>query len=165
MPQRNSAVRLPLELIGRPEVMQVMREIEALGDVYNQRVVQSRLNTTTIASSLQVSSALQQLGTVNDIELNDQQARESLLGELRAIFDAAPSFHVSFAVEPPKKQLQRVVEWLRQSIHPQVLINTSIIPSITAGCILRTPNKVFDLSLRKSFETASPELLKGIRSL
>jgi F0F1-type ATP synthase delta subunit len=56
--------------------------------------------------------------------------------------------HISFAAEPSTQALEKILVWFRANIHPQALLQVGLQPTIAAGCVLRTPNKVFDMSLR-----------------
>jgi F0F1-type ATP synthase delta subunit len=46
------------------------------------------------------------------------------------------------------KALEKILLWLRQNVHPQVLLQVGLQPAIAAGCVLRTTNKIFDMSLK-----------------
>jgi hypothetical protein len=58
--------------------------------------------------------------------------------------------HMSFSSEPSQLFLVKLVTWLRQEINPYTLVTVGLQPNIGAGCILRSLNKYFDLSLRQS---------------
>jgi F0F1-type ATP synthase delta subunit len=55
------------------------------------------------------------------------------------------------------------VTWLRANIHPQALVQVGLQPNIAAGCVVRTANKQFDLSLRQSFAKHKDLLIEQFR--
>ncbi|HSH55760.1 MAG TPA: hypothetical protein VK983_02970, partial [Candidatus Limnocylindrales bacterium] len=85
--------------------------------------------------------------------------REKLLKYLSALLDKAPVLHMSFASDPSAAFMDKLVVWLRQNIHPQVLVRIGLQPSVAAGCILRTANKEYDFSLRQALDDQKPLLI------
>jgi F0F1-type ATP synthase delta subunit len=71
---------------------------------------------------------------------------------------------MSFAADPSASFSAKIVGWLRANIHPLSLLEIGLQPTIAAGCIVRTTNKVFDLSLRNRFSEHTELLLKSLRS-
>jgi F0F1-type ATP synthase delta subunit len=73
--------------------------------------------------------------------------------------------HISFASEPTPKSVEPILEWMRNQIHPQTLLQVGLAPSIAAGCVLRTPNKFFDMSIRNHLQKQAHflgELIAGV---
>jgi len=58
---------------------------------------------------------------------------------------------MSLSADPSTRFLEKLVTWLRREIHPQVLLTIGLQPTLGAGCVLRTPNRQFDFSLRQDF--------------
>jgi hypothetical protein len=69
---------------------------------------------------------------------------------------------MSFATDPSSAFTAKIVTWLRASIAPNVLLEVGLQPTIAAGCIVRTTNKIFDLSLRQHFADAESVLLEAL---
>ena len=59
--------------------------------------------------------------------------------------------HISFAADPSAAFTDKIVAWFRENIHPFVLIQVGLQPTIAAGCVVRTANHSFDFSLRQHF--------------
>jgi F0F1-type ATP synthase delta subunit len=111
-----------------------------------------------------LSRTLDQLSKENGVNLLDEASRNQLTESLKQTQQRAPKVHLSFAAEPSPKGLDEILVWLRQNIHPQVLVQIGIQPAIAAGCIMRTPNKIFDMSLRtnlKQKQTYLTQLIAG----
>jgi F0F1-type ATP synthase delta subunit len=106
---------------------------------------------------------MDRLARENEVNLLEEKHRTKLMEMLKDIHKNAPSLHISFAVEPSPKALEQILVWMRQNIHPQVLLSVGLQPAIAAGCILRTTNKIFDLSLRTYLKQQSQYLTQLIR--
>jgi F0F1-type ATP synthase delta subunit len=53
--------------------------------------------------------------------------------------------------------------WLRQNIDSQVLVQVGLQPAIAAGCVVRTRNRQFDLSLGQNFKRQRAVLAEQLR--
>jgi F0F1-type ATP synthase delta subunit len=100
----------------------------------------------------------------NQLDLLDQKVRSTLYTTLVQLSEQAPVIHMSFAVEPPSAMSQKIVGWFRVNVHPATLLQIGIQPTIAAGCVLRTPNKFFDFSLRQHLRTHQDKLMTSIQT-
>jgi F0F1-type ATP synthase delta subunit len=96
-----------------------------------------------------ISDQLRNLAVENQIDLRDMRLCENLLKKLSDLHEKAPSIHVSFPTEPTTDVLIRMVNWFRTEIDPNIVIQVGLQPTIAAGVVIRTPNKQFDMSLRR----------------
>jgi hypothetical protein len=92
-----------------------------------------------------------ELAALNGYDLTNDGQRAELLASIEDTLNNAPTVTLSFAVDPSADVMLKLVEWFRRSVHPQVLIRIGLQPNIAAGCILRTPSKLYDFSLRRHF--------------
>lgn len=154
-------LKLPSAVAGEIDVARLRRELNSLNDFF----VSSRNRTAgTAMQAPRLSRLLDQLAKENKINLLEETDRAKLLGALNQIYEQAPRLQISFAAEPQPKALEPILGWLRQNIHPHILVQVGLQPAIAAGCIVRSPNKVFDLSLRSSLkkqETYLAQLIMG----
>jgi F0F1-type ATP synthase delta subunit len=97
---------------------------------------------------------LEAVANVNGLQLLQAEDRKELVAALEQLERSAPRIHVSFAIEATPAFTAKIVGWLRANIDPRVLLEVGLQPSIAAGCVLRTNNKVFDFSLRQHFAEA-----------
>ena len=151
------AFTLPLQVIGWTDINRLLRELEAL----EETLVGERREEK---APLKVTDLLNRAATASDFHLAEKTDRSGLHEQLSQIRDHAPRLQISFASEPSPKVVETLLGWLRTNVHPYSLLQIGLAPSIAAGCVLRTPNKIFDLSLRASFEKQKPylvELIKG----
>lgn len=150
---------LPLSLQSRADINRLARELEALNSFF----LSSNLRASgTPAEPPRVTRVLSELAKDNQINLLDQAARNGLRQKLQDIIANAPNLHISFAAEPSPKILEQIVAWLRSNIDPQTTVIVGLQPGIAAGMILRTPNKIFDMSMQNYLEKQEPYLTKLI---
>jgi len=150
---------LPNAVVGEIDIARLRRELNGLNDFF----VGSRNRTAgTSMQTPKLSRSLEQLAQDNHMNLLEEADRTKLLSALDQIRDKAPRLQISFAVEPAPKAFEQILAWLRQNIHPYTLVQVGLQPAIAAGCVVRTPNRVFDLSLRANLKKQEPYLTKLI---
>ncbi|HEX4774750.1 MAG TPA: hypothetical protein VH234_04505 [Candidatus Saccharimonadales bacterium] len=87
----------------------------------------------------------------NKLNLLREEDRKELKQFLGIVKEQAPYMHISFGADPSVMFMEKLMTWLRQEIHPFVLVTVGLQPNIGAGCIVRSTNKQFDFSLGKTF--------------
>lgn len=143
---------LPPSLLGHAEIGRLAREVENLeGQVQAQQVRGGQLQLPALSQTL--SDFMEQ----NKLTISDDKSLTTLKQHLRVIKDNAPVVHMTFANEADPYLLQKLVGWLRDEIHPYALVTIGLQPSLVGGVYLRTPNHVYDFSIRA--------LLKGKRDI
>lgn len=152
-------LKLPNSVVSQVDVARLMRELGALGDFFIS--TQARQAGASVQPP-RSSGALEQLASENKLNLLDGQHRQQLNDALNTLLGQAPLIHISFAAEPSPKALDRIVSWLRSNIHPQTLLQVGLQPTIVAGCVVRTPNRVLDLSMRAYLKQQEPYLVELI---
>jgi len=150
---------LPNTIISQVDVARVMRELNNLNDFFISS--QGRKAGTPLQPP-RLTRPLNQLAQDNRYNLLEQSHRKDLYTKLNDILGKAPALHMSFAAEPPTKALETIIVWLRSNIHPQILLQVGLQPTIAAGAILRTPNRIFDLSMRSHLKQQEPYLVELI---
>jgi hypothetical protein len=101
--------------------------------------------------------------TVYEVNLLQASDRTKLLRVLDHIRLTSPQIHISLAADPSAAFTDKITSWLRQNVHPQLLVKIGLEPSIGAGCIVRTTNKQFDFSLRQRFVDSRKLLIQKIQ--
>jgi F0F1-type ATP synthase delta subunit len=150
-------LKLPKSLVNNGDVMKIMRELNALNDFFIS--AQNRQPGTSLQMP-KTTKTLEQLAIDNKVNLFDETMRTQLYGEMQKLSKQAPKFHISFATEPSPKALEPILLWLRENIHPQILLSVGYQPSIVAGCVLRTSNKIFDMSMSQHLKKQAPLLTR-----
>lgn len=156
---RKETLKLPA-LVARPaDVGRLLRELEAL----DEKMLQSKLRTGKAPESLpRTSSLMEQIAEINELDLLHVTDRHELHSFLKAVHDKAPVFHMSFNADPSTAVIEKVITWFRTEVHPQILLNVGLQPNLGAGSVLRTTNKVFDLSLRQDFARKRDVLMQKL---
>lgn len=150
---------LPLSIVGKNDLIKMQRELSRLDDFF---VASATRKAGEALKPPRISHGLELLARENQVNLLEAQKRKIFSQELSQILTVAPTMNISFSAEPPMKSLEVLIQWFRNNIHPQALLTVGIQPSIAAGCVLRTPNQIFDMSLRTNLKNEEPYLAKLI---
>jgi F0F1-type ATP synthase delta subunit len=142
------AMVLPALVFGQIEVHRLQRELEAL----DEYVAQSSIRTPGQQPKLPVTSRLlDALAAENNVNLLVDKQRTQLAAFLQLVIAEAPVLHISFAADPSPAFMVKIVTWFRERVHTHALIHVGLQPNIAAGCVVRTPNRLFDFSLASHF--------------
>jgi len=154
-------LRLPVLVFGLVEVRRLNRELEALEEFVRQAEIREPGRQAQLP---RVSRLLDALATDNSMQLLQPAHRAQLKKFLSVVALQAPSLHMSFAVDPSSAFTSKMVTWLRANVHPWALLEVGLQPTIAAGCIVRTTNKVFDFSLRERFTEVKGTLVTSLEN-
>ncbi len=149
---------LPEQLVTKADVSRIIREVESLDGFF----LQSTIKGAQGQELPQLSRQLNIFVSLNKLNVLIKEDREAVKTYLTALKNLAPVIHISFAAEPRPDFLFKLIAWFRTSVHPQVLLQVGLRPSIAAGCVIRTTNKFFDLSIHKNLIAAKPKLVEAI---
>lgn len=144
------SLKLPLSIIGSADLQRLLREAEKLNDQVKG------------AQPPTLSHAMQEYLAFGGIDLAQAGAVDKLIESLKNLSEKAPSVHISLSADPSPESLRPLVEWLRQNISPLLLVRIGLKPNLGAGCIFRTPNKRFDMSLRHYLASKQDVLVKEL---
>jgi F0F1-type ATP synthase delta subunit len=153
-------LKLPTAVVGQTDLNRVLREIGALDDFFLSAA--ARTAGTSITPP-RITYMLQQLARENQANLMEAGHREALKRSLNETLKAAPVLHISFATEPPPRITDSILSWLRSNVHPHALLVIGLQPTIAAGCVLRTNNKIFDMSLRSHLHKQEDYMVRLIQ--
>lgn len=151
---------LPVQIVSKADIVRVQRELEALNDQMHQSEIRKGGEPTQLPK---VSAMTAKLAEATGVNLLHEEERKKLLNLAKKIHKTAPVIHISFAASPSADFLGKIIEWFRTEIHTTVLVQVGLQPSIAAGCIIRTPNKQFDFSLRQYLQQKQELLFEMIR--
>lgn len=153
---------LPTMILGPADVNRTLLELQELEEYLRQAYIRKDGSVKLPKTSRTLDS----LAEANKADLLQADDREHLIAFLQSVQQHAPVLHISFAAEPSAAFTARIVEWLRANVSKYVLVQVGLQPSIAAGCIVRSTNKVFDLSLRRHLtqkRSVMTDLLHGLR--
>jgi F0F1-type ATP synthase delta subunit len=150
-------LQLPQALVSRSDAARTSRQLEALTEALDQAKMRQQ------DANLQVSPLLQELAELNKLDLNQTNDRQQLADLLRNLSKNGQSIHISFAAQPSNQVTDKLVDWFRQQVDPLLLLEIGLQPSIAAGCIVRTPSKYFDFSMRQHLLRNRKDLVERLK--
>jgi hypothetical protein len=150
---------LPLLAVSPADINRLSRELESIENTLLELGV--RKDDADIKLP-RTSRLIDQVVELNSLNLVHQGDRLLLRQFLQAVKQRAPVMHMSFGADPSAMFLEKLLNWLRREIHPQLLLTIGLQPTIGAGCIVRTTNHQFDLSLRQDFAKKRELLLNKL---
>lgn len=153
---------LPSSVTGRSEISRLLLEIEAVDYDFEAQAIR---NPDAALIMPAISRRLQELTTVNNVSVEDTKHRKHLIELLRTAKDKAPTLHIAFASEPDPAILSQLVSWIRQNLHPVALVTVGVQPALVGGCIIRTPDHIYDFSFRNHLRSAQPMLMERLKAL
>lgn len=156
---RKVTFRLPNQIIGSVEMIRITRELEKLDDFLYQANLRAPGKPTTPPK---YTKTLDELAEINQISLLKEAERKKLIEVLKKLENEAPVMHISFAVEPSVSFMQKIVDWSREQLHPYIMVNVGLQPSVVVGCEARLTNKIFDMSLRNRFKETRKILIEEL---
>lgn len=160
MAHENTKYTLPSIIVTPIDLGRLQRELAEVDDFLMQA------NLRTPGEPIRMPKASRELDDIaKNYSLNilDKSDRQALMDEFSKVKKQAPVLHVSFATEPPAAFLQKLISWLRREIHPLILVQIGLQPSIAAGCTVRTANRYFDFSLRRHLVARRDVLIKRLK--
>lgn len=157
--------KLPPSVVSKVDVSRLVHEVEMVDDALTSAGIRAKAGASEQVRPT-VSEQLNDFLQLNNVTLDTNgQARAALIKQLRLLKDKAPILHMTFAVEADRDSLGQLVQYLRESIHPQAIVAIGLQPGLVAGVYLRTPNHVHDLSLRAALKGGRDVLTKELGAL
>lgn len=153
------ALRLPTALVSSTDVSRVIRELEAVDNEFEQQRVHAP-GTALVVPSL--SQSLASLARDNNVDLADDTARLALRKWMVTIKNSAPVLHVTFASDAEPEIVAQIVGWIREKLHPLALVTTGVQPNLVGGCVVRTPDHIYDFSLRERFHSHRSSFVEAL---
>ncbi len=150
---------LPVLVASPVDVGRLLRELEAIDETLTQLGIRQPGSEVKMPKT---SLLMDQLISLNKLNLLQVDDRKQLANFLKTVRQQAPVLHISFSADPSIAVIEKLMVWLRREIHPLVLVTIGLQPNIGAGCIVRTTNKMFDLSLRQDFAAKKVELFAAL---
>ncbi|MFZ1249073.1 MAG: hypothetical protein WAQ24_02020 [Candidatus Saccharimonadales bacterium] len=152
---------LPVGVVGLVDVGRLIREVEQLQDALRSEALRSG---AAPSQAPKMSLLLDQLVSTNNLDIAQESQRQAIIDFLKLVKKDAPRLHMSFSANPSAQFTGKLMTWLRQNIHPHTLLTIGLQPGIGAGCVLRSTNKYFDMSLSKSFGDKRDLLMQRLRA-
>lgn len=154
---------LPTTMAGKRDIVRVQRDIEKLleerlqSDIAQKQGGEARkVNPPT--------PIVKYLFQSNKIEMTNENLQR-VDQYLESVRQNAPTIRIAFASEPDKEVTQKIVKWFRTSVDKRVLIQIGIQPIIAGGCVVQTPMKRYDFSLRQHLLNSTDKFTEVMNSV
>ena len=157
--EAKNTLGLPVSIVSRTDVGRLHRELKTLDEFLQQAAIRQPGTATKLPRTSRLMDEFLQINKLNALVEDD---RKGALAFLDFAYKHAPVIHMSFNADPSPLFSQRLITWMRDEIHPQVLIQSGLQPSIGAGCTVRVASKHFDFSLREHFKSKREILIQQI---
>lgn len=155
-------ITLPPSLIGQVDISRMLREIEKIDNDLEGQHARTPDQPLAIPA---MTKALSEVAQLNQLDLLDINTRKKLLATFRYTKDKAPQVHITFAVDPEPEIVALMVAWLRQNLHPMALVTVGLQPGLMGGCVVRTPDHIYDFSLKREFKKNLPDLIQELKNV
>jgi len=155
---------LPSTIISKVDVSRLVREFEAVDNAMTAKTVRQKAGASgdeAPAMTPQLAAFLDE----NPVDLENTSARTAYVKQLRLLKNNVRVMNMTFAVVADPESLQQLSAWLRNSVHPQTVIDVHLQPALVAGVYLRSQNHVFDFSVRNALNEKRGELEQALGAL
>lgn len=155
---------LPTTIISKVDISRLIHEFEVVDTTLTAKTVRKKVGTSSDEAPA-MSPQLQAFLDENPINLDDSGARSAYIKQLQLLKANVHVMNMTFAVVADPESLAQLLAWVRQSVHPQTIIETHLQPALVAGVYLRSQNHVFDFSVRNALNEKRGELQKELEAL
>lgn len=151
------SLQIPLGAVTRADVGRLAQEAESIDNFLQSAAVRQPGTAVQLPKTSNLFDELVNMNKINLLLPADRQLLMKFLEQLRM---NAPTIHISFSSDPSPSFQVKLITWIRQQIDPNMLLRIGLQPSIGAGCMVRSTNKVFDFTLRQKFLDKKPALVE-----
>lgn len=155
---------LPPSVVSKADVSRLVREAEWLDGELTAAAVRAKVGQAAPAQP-PISDQLRDFFEHNTLSFDQSTERTAVVKQLRKLKDTAPVIHITFATAADGESLQYLAGWVRQTLHPQAIMAIGIQPALVAGVHVRTPNHVYDMSLRAKLSGQHELLARELEAL
>ncbi len=138
------AYKLPIKVYSPDHIRFCIEELESYAAVLEKG---SRGSTTAGSWGLSSeSSAL--VDMLPKTKQDEPDAMRALVDWLNGYLTASRVLGITLAAPASHKLKEELVLWLRQNVANDILVEFSVNPDIAGGMVLRSTNRIYDMSFR-----------------
>lgn len=156
---------LPSTIVSRTDMAHLIQAIEKCDQDLTARHTRQRSGVQSSQADVVLPELMQSFLAANQLTLGDDRERQALLAALERTKKTLPVVHITFAAEADREHLEQMAVWFRSHVHPQVVIEVGLQPALIAGAYVRTPNHVYDLSMRGALRSGRTILRRELGAL
>ena len=155
---------LPPSMVSKLDISRLANEVEQVDNDLTEAALRAKTNGGEVPKPV-VSEQLSAFLEKNGQTLDNAGERTELIKQLRELKENVPVLHMTFAVPADGESLQQLADWVRNSVHPQAVIEVGLQPALVAGVYLRTTNHVHDFSVRGALKARHGALVEELGAL
>lgn len=155
---------LPASIVSKLDVSRLVREFETVDNALTAKTVRQKAGAPS-EDMPAMSPQLQAFLELNPVDLENTSLRTAYIKQLRLLKNNVRVMNMTFAVVADPESLQQLSVWVRESIHPQTVIDAHLQPALVAGMYLRSQNHIFDFSVRNALKEKRGDLEKELGAL
>ncbi len=140
------------------QLRKLIRELDMVENSISERRIRGDDQTKDLSLSFNLKGMIKH----NELDLTNSVDLKNLRDFLEDLQNNAKVMHFSFTQPTSELVLNKLIEWLRKNIDPNILLTTGLNNSIGVGFTLRTTNKYFDFSLGNILRNNKELLVKKI---
>lgn len=153
-------LKLPNSIATKSDLVAVLRNVDDVLDNYIENRVRDQ-EGVDFKSRPDVTSNLAELVSINNLSVSVDTLK-ALKDWLTHLNEHAPVIRFTFASDPSTEFVSGIVNWLRQTTGQFVIVRYGIQPSIAAGCLMYTPARRYDFSLRQHLLNSDDVFVKAL---
>jgi len=158
--EAQQSLKLPASLISPTDVARLIRELEQVENEFEQQKVHNPGASLVVPN---LTRGLASLCQDNAIDIANDEARSALRAQMITIKNSAPVLHMTFASDAEPDVVSELTTWIRDKLHPLALITTGVQPNLVGGCVIRTPDHIYDFSLRERFHSHRSSFVEALQ--
>lgn len=155
-------LRLPNTIGGKRDLILAMREIEQILSDEIQNDVRSKYGAEQHKQSHAGRHMVDELLKENNLNHEIATLRQ-VLKSMEDFKNHSPQIRLAFSQEPDPDMYRKVVEWFRREIHPGVLVQIGVQPSIGGGFTMQTPVRRYDFSFKTKILNSTDKFLEVMK--
>lgn len=155
---------LPPSIVTKADLSHIVLELEQLDDMLTQAAARGKVGVQSEALPT-LSQQLNDFLLANNIRISTSAPRTEIINWLRRLKNSAPVVHVVFAKPIEREMTQQIVQWFRASAHPFTVLTIGLQSSLVGGAYIRTPNHVYDFSLKSLLQQNRSVLERQLEAL
>ncbi len=162
----NSTIQLPASIVTPQDIARLELELTGFIDWFQHNSIKQQMHVSKGAAMPGLSREAVELIRQSSIEGSlTQTGIESLQQSIIRIRQHAPTMSVTLAAPAGVQLKQQLVEWCRNEIRPDILIDFRFNATILGGMVVRYGSHVFDWSWRRAVLNNRSSFAKELRSV
>jgi hypothetical protein len=148
------------------DLKQLVLEIRKFAQWFSQDSIKKQVSARNLEMAPVISPAASELiNNLGAVEPLSQKAIDGLLATLEGLEATTPCITLTLAAPPPGDLKKALLEWFRQHIAANLLIDFRFNSTLLGGIVVQFDSHIYDLSFRRQILVARerfPEVLRRV---